>query len=600
MDPSDILRQLRDRDPAVRQRAIRTGASQLPADALVAHLRDGADHVLRNAALEMLKARGAESASLAVQLLADADSDVVLQAVLLLDHLKDPRTVEPLKRVLKHANPNVVQAAIVALGHVGNAGVIAEIERFLAADLWLRLAAVEALGDLRCPEAAVPLARLLDDGLLGPVAAAALARIGGAGAFRCLAERWVAHQNDTVLLDLTAHVLEGLCEDIPALPSLGIALEVALAASTTSGRLSAARCLLALGASANDAGALELVTDALAEQPLPPCLYRRGDLAAQLMQGSPVQFGWGLRLSALLPSSSAVPALVAAMNRIHGHAHVEALSDALLAAEPHEALGAPLVALYARLPRAVRRSWGLVLHRHRESLRAALLDASLADAATRVVLSTVVEENPLSAAGAIAALPAAVRPEALAHAMGDEALLKALPWPRLLDEDPDECGRIAVAVADSGVLAAHLDAIRLLAGRTRHRELVRLLGRLRDDASVPLLASLARQGPDTVRPFALASLGAIGGAEARAVLCERAEADPDWARFAYRALADCRTSCELAVFRAAAAHDDWHVRMICAEVLAASGTDEDRAVLAALAADQAQVVAERARAVFGR
>ena len=600
MDSADILRQLRDPDLLVRERAVRAGAGNLPADALVAHLRNGSDHVLRNGALEMLKARGADSVPLAVQLLGDADSDVVLQAVLLLDHLKDPRSVEPLKRVLKHASPNVVQAAIVALGHIGNAGVIPELERFLAADLWLRLAAVEALGDLRCAEAVAPLARMLDDQLLAPAAAGALARIGGAAAFRCLAERWVAHQGDTVVLDLAAHVLEGLCEAIPPVESFAMALEVALVAAPASGRLSAARCLLASGPGAADAAALKLVTEALGDQPLPPCLYRRGDLAGELLKGDSLHVGWGLRLAALLPGAVPGEALVAAMDRVRGYEHAEALAEALLAAEPGESLGAPLVKLYARLPRTARLSWGPVLRRHRAALRVALLDAALADAATRVVLLTVAEENPLSAAGAIAALPIAVRPEALAHAAGDDQVLRALPWPRLLDEDPDECGRIAVAAADRGILASHLDAIRLLAGRSGHRELVRLLGGLRDVTSVPLLSLLAEQGPDTVRPFALAALGSIGNAEARSALRARTAASGEWTRFAFRALADCRTEAELPLFREAAAHRDWHVRMISAEVLAASGARDDRDTLAALAADEAPAVAERARGALAR
>ena len=600
MDSADILRRLRDPDLLVRERAVRAGATSLPDDALVAHLRDGSDHVLRNGALEMLKARGAAAVPLAVQLLGDADSDVVLQAVLLLDHLKDPRSVEPLKRVLTHASPNVVQAALVALGHIGNAGVIPELARFLDADLWLRLAAVEALGDLRCAEAVAPLARMLEDQLLAPAAAGSLARIGGTAAFRCLAERWVAHQGDTVLLDLAAHVLEGLCEAVPSVPSFAVALEVALVAAPASGRLSAARCLVALGPSAADAAALKLVSEALGDQPLPPCLYRRGDLAGALLAGGSVHQGWGLRLAAMQPAAVSEEVLRAAINGIRGSAHHEAMAEALLAAEPREALGAPLVMLYGRLPRAARLSWGPVLRRHRASLRAALLDATLADAATRVVLLTVAEENPLSAAGAIAALPVAVRPEALAHAATDDQVLRALPWPRLLDEDPDECGRIAVAAADRGILTAHLDAIRLLAGRTGHRELVRLLGRLRDVTSVPLLSLLAEQGPDTVRPFALAALGSIGNAEARAALRARTASHGEWTRFAFRALADCRTEAELPLFRDAAGHRDWHVRMISAEVLAASGGRDDRETLAALAADETPAVAERARGALSR
>jgi HEAT repeat protein len=123
---------------------------------------------------------------------------------------------------------------------------------------------------------------------------------------------------------------------------------------------------------------------------------------------------------------------------------------------------------------------------------------------------------------------------------------------------------------------------------------VRLLGRLRDEESVPLLTRLAASGPENLRPFALAALGGIGGDAARGALRELVRQDGPWARFAWRALAECRAESDLDVFRAAVTHPDWHVRLVVAEVLGRSGETDDRRLLAALAADPMVAVSARA------
>src|SRR5262249_5586366 len=101
--------------------------------------------------LEVFKLRGSRSFAVALRLLKDGDPDVVLQSVLILDHLRDPRALEPLRGALSHSDPNVVQAAILAIGRLGNARSIPDLLPFLDADPWLQTAAVQALGDLRSP-----------------------------------------------------------------------------------------------------------------------------------------------------------------------------------------------------------------------------------------------------------------------------------------------------------------------------------------------------------------------------------------------------------------------------------------------------------------
>ncbi|MGH9363513.1 MAG: HEAT repeat domain-containing protein, partial [Thermoanaerobaculia bacterium] len=144
-----LERLMRNPSPGIRDRALRIGAAILSDEQLVDYLRNEPDAVLRNAGLEIFKLRGGRSFPLAVRLLKDPETDVVLQAVLILGHLRDPRALAPLRAVLEHPDANVVQMAIVAIGKLGDARSVPDLLPFLAADAWLQLAAVQALGDLR-------------------------------------------------------------------------------------------------------------------------------------------------------------------------------------------------------------------------------------------------------------------------------------------------------------------------------------------------------------------------------------------------------------------------------------------------------------------
>ena len=112
----------------------RFGTDALSDDDLVTMLREPADAAVRNVGLERLVERGQRVVPMLVSLLSDRDADVVLQATRALDRIRDHRAAEGLVRVLDHPNPNVVQSAIVALGHVGSRAVVGRLLRFLHGD----------------------------------------------------------------------------------------------------------------------------------------------------------------------------------------------------------------------------------------------------------------------------------------------------------------------------------------------------------------------------------------------------------------------------------------------------------------------------------
>lgn len=257
-----LERLVRNPSPGIREEAFRLGAAVLTDARLTEYLRAGSDATLRNAGSEILRLRGGRSLPLVVGLLADPDPDVVLQAVLILDRLGDPRALEPLHGVLGHPDPNVVQEAVLAIGRMGDARSIPHLLPFLDADPWLQMAAVQALGDLRSPLAVPALTPRLTDPLAGSLAAEALAQIGGPAAFEALASHWPAcgvEIDDEAMVGLLAHVLEGLLERAEVPPGFREALGARLHDRSPEVRTAAARCLLILGPSVWDTGALEVL-----------------------------------------------------------------------------------------------------------------------------------------------------------------------------------------------------------------------------------------------------------------------------------------------------------------------------------------------------
>jgi hypothetical protein len=133
-----VERLMRNASPDIRDRALRIGAVVLSDSRLTELLRADDDAVMRNAGSEILLLRGSRSLTAVLPLLHDRDPDVVLQAVLILDRLHDPRALEPLHGILVHPDPNVVQETILAIGRLGDGRSVPHLLPFLDADLWPR------------------------------------------------------------------------------------------------------------------------------------------------------------------------------------------------------------------------------------------------------------------------------------------------------------------------------------------------------------------------------------------------------------------------------------------------------------------------------
>lgn len=598
---------VRDPSPEIRTQILRIGATILPDDRLVEFLRRDDDAVLRNAGLEILKLRGQRAVDLALSLLDDPDEDVVLQAILILDAARDPRALEPLRRMLGHEDLNLCQAAITAVGHLGSADALDDLLPFLDRKPWLRLAAVEALGQLRSPAAVGPLSEQLTDLMVGDSAAEALARIGGPTAFDALAEHWLRFHDEldpAELLEYLAHVAEGLAPPPPSPPGFADSLKSPLLGDNGRASLAAARLVLATGREPLQEEALAR----LAQTPqdaatLPAALRHRADLTEPLLERGGVYATWGLLLAAHSPGPTDEDVLVRAVQGLEadGLATLLTALGALLRLES-ERLDRALLGFALRLPTYQLAQMGSALSEARERILRQLEVDTPAHRVQELILRAELGQEGEAWRRTLLDLPPEHRlavVEVLGH--GHDLVLE-LPWARWLRDEPDRYAAAAAEAARHGGFTEMLPDLRHCLSRRPAAEIVRCLGELRDEEGVELLEKLLESRPD-LAPVILDSLGRIGGDAARRVLRrqldEAAGHREDLLRPAFRALSRCAVAGDEDRFRQATAHPDWHVRLAAAEALGRFGQEEaNRTHLARLAADPVPVVAQQALATL--
>ncbi|MCP4200897.1 MAG: hypothetical protein GY769_03080 [bacterium] len=594
-----VERLIRNPLPGIREQALRVGIAVLSDDVLVDYLRSDADAVARNAGLEILKKKGGQSLPLAIELLKDADPDVTLQAILIVDHIGDPRALEPLRSVLRHEDPNIVQAAMVAIGHLGDRRVIPDLLPFLTEDLWLQMAAIQALGDLRSAEAIPPIAALLSDLMVGSTAAEAIAQIGGQQAFDVLSKHWLSFRetlDPENTLGLLAHILEGLSHDVVYDANLRPALAVHLRDPYRGVRHSAARCLLALGPGAEDTEALSVLLAANVEsEVLPTCLARRSDLARTLLAKPLPLIGWGFLLCAREPELAPKDALVEALRSLRGSPLPTQLVGALEKLQADE-FGEPLLDLYLNMRPIERARFIPAMRASSASLMRALENADSVSPEDRAVLEAILGHSSEATRRALLELPDERRPQVLRLILDQPDLLRALPWTEWVSGQPERYLEVAArAAADSG-LRELLPLLREALRETPVAGAIRAVGQLGDHESVAVILPIYdREDLALLRPVVLESLGSIGGTEARAALRSVATGSEGIdSRLAYHALAKCASEEDDECFRQAATHSDWYIRLAAVEALARFSRPANLRALSQLAADPVSIVAQKA------
>jgi len=172
-----ILMALEDEAVPVRERAIRLAARYVEPAVLGAMVADGENAVRRNAGLSALERQGPYAVPHLTVMLGDADPELVmfaLQSLARIGYAPAARSILPL---LHHSDPNVAQVAIEAVGQLRSREAVPALLKLVDGDLWLQLAAINALGAIGAPEAVGPLMSLVPDSVLAEPAVQALRSI---------------------------------------------------------------------------------------------------------------------------------------------------------------------------------------------------------------------------------------------------------------------------------------------------------------------------------------------------------------------------------------------------------------------------------------
>lgn len=172
-----ILAALEDESPVVRERAIRLAARYIEPSVLGELVADDVNAIRRNAAITALERQGPYAVPHLRTMLANPDVDVVMFALQMLSRIGDPLAVHGVVPLVRHPDPNVAQRAIEALGQLRHREAVPTLLQLLEGDLWLQLAAIDALGEIGDLLAVDPLCAMVPDSIVAAPAVTALQRI---------------------------------------------------------------------------------------------------------------------------------------------------------------------------------------------------------------------------------------------------------------------------------------------------------------------------------------------------------------------------------------------------------------------------------------
>ena len=533
-----------------------------------------------------------------LSLLNHEDSGTVLAAVQTLYKLNDLRTLDSLMTLLHHPDVEVVHAAILAIGHLGDDRVSDDLGHFLAAAPLLQMAAVQALRELRSPSAVALLSGVLRDSMIGPMAAEAIACIGGPSAFKVLGKHWLKFRREIDTenyLGLLRYVVEGISEKTPKAPGFCESVVQYLDDPNNAIRTSAACCLLASGPCAEDEKALSIISEAFSGScALPACLRYRVDLVLSLLKPQGLMQSWGFQLAARFPKSVNTQLFSDAMDSCSRDCeYIGHIAEALLKIKK-PALARAVLDLYLRLSWNMRPLLHTVMRAYKKQIRSLLIDCDTDDE-TRLVISSLTGTSPVCIAMEILDLPLESRILVISQLSGHKSIMKCLPWTQWLENNPGFYITVAAEVAARSHFPGLLPILREALPKYPIAGIINAVGVLGDRESVAVLISHLSSVSLRTKALIIECLGCIGGTRAKEALKRVALSHvTEESLPAFRALTVCSSEEDCVLFRVAATNPDWHIRLMCVDVLSRFSGTENFSVLTKLSMDPVPVVAQRA------
>lgn len=141
----------------------------------------------RNAAIDILTRFGKEIIPYLEPHLNSDNPDVQMFLINILADLRDDTFLDFITQSLDHTDQNIVSAAILAIGRIGNPQSLPHLLRFLhGADMWLTFQAIEAAGEMQDPATIVDLIQLYQSHYYRKAVIRALSKFSHPDSYRAL------------------------------------------------------------------------------------------------------------------------------------------------------------------------------------------------------------------------------------------------------------------------------------------------------------------------------------------------------------------------------------------------------------------------------
>lgn len=608
---STILFMLKLPIASIRNTAQHIGSTILGNETLVDMLRNDEDDVMRNTAMEIIKNKGEKGYQLALELLKDSDKDVVLSAVLIVDHFRDIRSIDHLTNLLESTDdPNIIQAVLLALGNTGDIRVLDTLTKFLDKDIWLQIASITALGELRNPVVIKFLKGFLNDPMLSSFALESLSKINSLSSFNIIFDYWLNNREN---LD-TEHILGHLCniaenKKIRVKESYFNEIKKLIYADNVSPSIKnlSVRIALSTGISEDIGTLLEILLLNTNDDIFPPCLKSRFDVVGDLISiNKLLAIKWATMLCRMnlkklnddLVSNIIKSVITLVENNDFDEQLINLLIELLKKYKSNNIAG-DLLDLYLKMPFIERMVLNNILIKYKMVLPEIIKKKQIIDKKTSIILDIILENINENTFKEFFALQLHRMKAILPYIFLNRKFLDGIPIDEMIDHEKEEAIQFLAVVSDKFKINKYLPIIRECFNCCENPDLIKVLGDLKDEGSVKRLIELLNSENPLIKSLAIESLGKIGNKEAKKKLMEVAcSSDNKISRIAYMALKNCVEKDDINFFREALFNDDWYIRYIAIDALIKiSDADIDK-YLFQLISDPNKSVSEKAKSIL--
>jgi HEAT repeat protein len=628
---ASLMEALGATDRAERARAIAGAAEMVDPDLLIEAVADQVDSRRRNAAMDALAKGGARSVPALIRGLHHPDCEVVMFSAGVLARAGSPAAIPHLVSLLDHEDVNVAQQVIDSLSQMRSTLAVDALVKVLDRDPWLRFAAVHALGEIGDQRAVSALAPLVEDESVRGAVIRAMGQIGSTEALAFLF-RVVRESQDTATFGQSLRAIGEALEFQPNEEALHNIAEWTELASPSSTGLHE-RLERVLASDHADEGAEDgpdtrrsaaMIVKALKLRPLYTALVLAGRDPAlrEVLEFSAVSIGEeivpvlqtgvgssnaAVRMLACeclgaLGSNQAAPRIAELLEDPSGDVRAAAV-NALMRLGHDPAI--PAIGRRLLDPEPVVREAAVAAfcRMDGEGVTHALLDLVQDTSFPRRTALTIVRANPhpshlLFVVACLSDDSPSVR-RAAVEAIAKQPTVDVAGTLEPLLHDPDVDVRRAVIGILGGFRSKRVKQLltsQAEADPDTAVEAVRALGRLHDPTTIPFLTAIFDREAQPGRLAIIEALREIGDPAAEPFLARQLGSnDPVVRRVTVLALAAMRSPNAIRQLAPVARDTDESVRGAVAEALASLGSPQAQDALARLAHDASRAVAAQAR-----